>query len=53
LDADQGNLVTSDGAARMADTAGLHEALDKHGKGFDKGLSNRDPNFNTMRMRTN
>ena len=52
LDADQGNIVTTDGAAKMADTAELHNALNNHGKGYEKGLSNRDPNFNTMRMRT-
>ena len=51
MDADQENLVTADGAARMADSAELHEVLDKHGKEFGKVLSNRDPNFNTVRMR--
>jgi len=51
LDAAQGNLVTSDGATLQTDNAGLHAAMEKHGKG--EGLNNDVPNFNVMRMRTN
>ena len=49
LDSDQGNYVTMDGTAVQATDVELAGALKKHGEA--RGLANREPNFNMMRMR--